>query len=110
MIRATILAALLGAAVIAAVSAVAWTRAPKLKPCPTVAELIEAERFNRGPEFWGSYFFTGPQAHWLSRALGMAHPGVGRVLVIGYSDGSAGIFSYVGPPECWRLQILERRK
>lgn len=91
------------------VSAVAVTGAAA-QSCPSVGELIAAERFNRGPEYREAFFFTGAAARWLSREAGMAFPGTDQVLGISYSDGSLGLFSYVGWPECWRLQVMERRK
>lgn len=107
-----LLAGLLASALAVNGAAVAqWKRpAPKIEGCATTRQIIEAEAFNRGLEYKDAYVFRGPDALFLSRWAGMSFPGVEPVVLVSYSNGSLAIISFVGAPECWRLEILERRK
>lgn len=107
-----LLAALLASAAAVNGAAVAqWKRpAPRIEGCASPKQVIAAEIHNRGNEFKDARTFTGDDALFLSRWVGMAFPGVDPVVVVSYSDGSAALISFVGAPECWRLQIMERRK
>lgn len=106
-----LLSALLASAVAVNGAAVAqWKRpAPKIEGCASTRQIIEAEAFNRGLEYKDAHVFRGPDALFLSRWAGFAFPGVEPVVVVSYSDGSAAVISFVGAPECWRLQSVGRR-
>lgn len=87
-----------------------YRKAPKLEGCATASQIIAAEAYNRGREYKDAFEFKGEGALFLSRWVGMAFPGVEPVVVVSYSDGSAALLSFVGAPECWRMQVMERRK
>lgn len=89
-----------------------WKRpAPRTEGCWTAKQVIEAEIYNRGREFKDARVVGAREdALFLSRWAGMSFPGVEPVVLVSYSDGSLAVISFVGSPECWRLEILERRK
>jgi len=111
-VKWTLIVTLLAVAVFANGTAAAqWKRpAPKIEGCATVKEIVTAEAFNRGHAYKDAHEFHGTDAMFLSRWVGMAFPGVSSVVVVSYSDGSAAVLSFVGAPECWRMQIMERRR
>lgn len=111
MTRLLLSAILVSATIVNGASVAQWKRpAPRTEGCWTVKQTIEAEIYRAGHEFKDAHPFYGPDALFLSRSIGMSFPGVEPVVVVSYSDGSAAILSFVGAPECWRRQIMERRK
>lgn len=103
------LAALVTVCALAAPLAAASAQQQHFETCQTAREIIAAEAYNRGHEFKDARIFGAGDAVFLSRWAGMAFPGVEPVVIVSYSDGSVGIISFVGLPECWRVQVLERR-
>jgi hypothetical protein len=83
---------------------------PRIEGCAKASDVIAAEAHNRGHEYRSARIFRDGDAQWLSGQIGMALHGSDLVVLFSYSDGSAGVASLVNAPECWRLQILERRK
>lgn len=86
------------------------SRLPKIEGCATPRHIILTEAYNRGNEYKDAFVFLDEGAQFLSRWAGLSFPGVGTTVVVTYSDGSASINSFVGHPECWRQQVMERRK
>jgi len=104
-----LLSALLASALAVNGAAVAQYVKPKLGQCSAAGQMVAAEALNRGSDLHSSRIFFDADAKWLSREIGMALPGSSWVVLFSYSNGSLGVLSFVGLPECWRLQILERR-
>ncbi len=111
MTRLLLSALLVSAVAVNGAAFAQWKRpAPRIEGCATPKQVIAAEIHNRGHEFKDARTFQGEEALFLSRWVGMAFPGVEPVVVVSYSNGDAAIISFTGAPECWRLEILERRK
>jgi hypothetical protein len=87
-----------------------FKKQPKIEGCATPQQIIMAEAFNRGNEFKDAFVFKGDSAKFLSRWAGAFFPGTEPVVMVNYNDGSASVISFVGAPECWRDQAMERRK
>lgn len=107
-----LIAAALASAIAVNTAAIAqWRRAvEKIEGCATARQIIEAEAFRAGVSYKDSHVFRGPDAMFLSRAIGMAFPGSSTVVMISYSSGDAAILSQVPAPECWRREEFGRRK
>lgn len=112
MTRILICALLASATAVNSAAIAQWKRPrpPQIEGCATSRQIIEAEAARFGNHYTDAHIFHGTDAVFLSSRLGLAYPGVSTVVVVAYSDGSAGIFSSVAAPECWRAEFLERRK
>ena len=104
-------AALLSGIVANTAAIAQWRRSvEKIEGCATARQSIEAEAFRAGVSYKDSHVFRGPDAMFLSRAIGMAFPGSSTVVMVSYSSGDAAILSQVPAPECWRREDFGRRK
>lgn len=104
-------AALLSGIVANTAAIAQWRRSvEKIEGCAEPRQIIEAEAFRAGVSYKDSHVFRGPDAMFLSRAIGMAFPGSSTVVMVSYSSGDAAILSQVPAPECWRREDLGRRK
>lgn len=95
---------------VAASASYAQSKRPHIVGCANVNEIVAAEAFNRGNQYKDARVFISTDALFLSRSAGHPYPGTATVIVISYVDGSIAILSYVDLPECWKMQVLERRK